>query len=68
MKKFNVTGYAFVPVLVQMTIEARDAKEALIRASLAFGQAERKSRFVVPGTEDESAVFDWEPSEAKQVE
>lgn len=65
--KYKVRGYAFIPIEVAMDVEASNADHARRKAVEAFKASERKSRFVVPGTEDEAAVFDWEPFEATPV-
>lgn len=66
--KYKVRGYAFIPIEVAMDVEANNPEHARLKAVESFRASDRKSRFVVPGTEDEAAVFDWEPCEAKPVE
>lgn len=60
--KFKVTGYAFIPIEVSMEVDAVGPEDAKRKAVILFENSEKKSQFIVTGTEDECAVFDWLPS------
>lgn len=64
MPKFKVTGFASVPVQVETVIEAATSREALEKSKkLLRGQALKNA--IVPNSDDESSVFDYEPGEAQ---
>ena len=67
VKKFKVTGYAFVPVEVSLEVEASSVEKAKQKAVIVFNASQQKQNFILPETEDYAAVFDWLPSLANVV-
>lgn len=63
MKKYKVTGYAYVPVLVAIIVEAESEGEAGEKSEEVFRTAQHRSRLIVPGTEDNAAVHSFRWSE-----
>lgn len=60
MKTYRLTGYALVPVEVEMEVDAEDEQTAI-----QIGQAHFKSdpsAYVVSNSADECSACDWEPS------
>jgi hypothetical protein len=66
MKEYLVKGIAFVPVEVEMTIEAKDEKQAEKIALERFKQP-RRDRYIVSNSEEHSSVFDWVPSRIEEI-
>lgn len=62
---YEVTGVAFIPVKICIHVEATSEAEAKERSREVFKL--EKSRCIVAGTEDESCVFDFDPSEATKL-
>ena len=63
MKTYKVSGYAMVPVLAEMLVSAPSPSAALRIAEKRWEAAEgQKRKFIVPGTEDDTAVCDWHPN------
>lgn len=59
--RYRVTGAALVPVQIEIVVEAANESDAYFAAAIEF-RAKRRD-CIIPGTVDESAVFDFEPSE-----
>lgn len=59
--KYRVTGAAFVPVQIEIVVEAANESDAVSAAAIEF-RAKRRD-CILPGSADEGAVFDFEPSE-----
>lgn len=67
MPKFKVTGFAFVPVHIETVIEADTSREALEKSkTLLRGRALKAA--IVPNSEDESSVCEYEPGEAHAID
>lgn len=64
MKEFVVKGYAFIPVEVEIKTFAKNAVKALKQAEEAFKKGPK--RFLVAGSEDRSAAFDFKPNSAEE--
>ena len=62
---YVVRGYALVPHEVEITVEAESPRQAMQKAKRIFERGPQRHRFIVGGSEDLSAAFDFEPSEAK---
>lgn len=62
---YEVTGVAFIPVKISIHVEAASEAEAKEKSREVFKR--EKSRCIVAGTEDESCVFDFDPSEATKL-
>lgn len=66
--KFRVSGFAMIPIEVQMVVEAPTEYLAKRAALDLFNHPNCSRRdFIVGGSEDESAVHAWEPLEAKPL-
>ena len=63
MKKYKVRGYAHVPVLVEIVVEAESEGEAGEKSEEVFRTAQHRSRLIVPGTEDNAGVHSFRWSE-----
>ena len=64
--RYQVSGIAMVPVKVRHVVEAKDEKEAIRLASRLRGLELRSA--IVPNSDDESSVCEYEPLEAEIVE
>jgi len=62
---YVVRGYALVPHEVEITVEAESPRQAMQKAKRIFERGPARHRFIVRGSEDLSAAFDFEPNEAK---
>lgn len=62
---YVVRGYALVPHEVEITVEAESPRRAMQKARRIFERGPARHRFIVRGSEDLSAAFDFEPNEAK---
>lgn len=60
---YKVTGYAMVPCLVEIDVEADSPTLAARKARVMFSRDKNRKRFLVSGGSDEGAVCDFEPSE-----
>lgn len=58
--RWRVSGIAFVPVRAEVTVEAANEEEALVKAHAAW--AANKRELIVGNSEDEAAAFDWQPT------
>ena len=63
MKKYKVSGYAHVPVLVEIVVEAESEGEAGEKSEEVFRTAQHRSRLIVPGTEDNAGLHSFRWSE-----
>ena len=66
--KWTVTGYAMVPIEVEMVVEAATKEEAEANALKAFKADPNRSKFVVPNSSDETAAHDWRPHAEQREE
>jgi hypothetical protein len=65
VKTFLVYGHAFVPMKVQIKIEA-DPPEAAMKA--ANKKLKTKIRdYLIPGSEDDGAAFGFDATDAEEV-
>jgi hypothetical protein len=65
-KLYNVTGVAFVPIRVLIQVWADTEDEAKAEALEAWNVGDRKDRhaMMIDNSEDHSAAWGFEPSEA----
>jgi len=64
--RYKVSGYAFVPVLIEVSVNASDEAEAKRIAKEIWNRdAEIRRRSVVPGTVDEDHPHDFEPGQCE---
>lgn len=61
---YVVTGYALVPHKVEMWVEAETPRQAMQKAKRTFDRGPHRANWLVAGSEDTTAAFDFEPSEA----
>jgi hypothetical protein len=59
MPKFKVSGWAFVPVFVEIEVTVGGRSEAQAEAMKRF-KAD-PAAYVVPNSTDDNAVHDWHP-------
>jgi hypothetical protein len=64
IKTYRVTGYAMMPVQAEIFVDASSQDAALERAELAFKADETKRRFIIKGSEDETAIHSFRASNA----
>jgi hypothetical protein len=62
---YVVRGYALVPHEVEIIVEAESPRRAMQKAKRIFERGPQRDRFIVLGSEDLSAAYDFEPNEAK---
>lgn len=67
MPKFKVTGVAFVPVQIEMTIDAPTGIEAMRAGDALWAKSRRGERrdFIVANSQDDAAVADFQASGAE---
>lgn len=65
MSHYRVTGFALVPVEVAVRLEAVSEADAKTIAKTLFRENTRK--YIIPGSSDESAAFDFIPSECQHL-
>lgn len=63
--KYNVIGHAFVPVQVRMEIQAKSPEAAMKKAKREWNKAQYRYRHIVRNSEDECAVWGFEPLDAE---
>lgn len=64
--KYQVTGYAMIPIEVSITVQAKSDTEAKLKALKLFDENPRKH--TVPGSEDPYTVHDFQPNSAQILE
>lgn len=67
MPKFKVTGYAYVPVVVAMEIEAPTALIAMGAADQMWHREKKRKIFIVPKSEDADSVHSFRAAEATPI-
>jgi hypothetical protein len=65
MKKFTVTGHAFVPVKVKIVMEAASPEEAMKAANKKLKTGIRDH--VVAGTDDDGAAWGFDAFDAEEA-
>lgn len=65
--KFQVTGFASVPVKVRIEIEASDADTAMKLADRKFNRG-GIGRYIVAGSDDTAAAFDFSALNAETIQ
>lgn len=66
MKTFHVTGHAFVPVKVKISVESETPDDAMKQANKIFKNGgDITKRHIVPGSEDDGAVWGFEATWAE---
>lgn len=65
MKKFTVTGHAFVPVKVMIVMEAASPEEAMKKANEKLKTGITKH--IVAGTDDEGAAWGFDALDAEEA-
>lgn len=66
MTPYLVKGFAFVPVEVQIVVEAGNSRQAITIAKRKF-KAD-KTAHIISNSEDYAAAFDWRPTAEKVSE
>ena len=67
-KVYRVSGVAFVPVSVVVCVSSESEESAMQRARHVFeGDRARRVSFIVPDSEENELVFDFQPSEASEI-
>lgn len=64
LKTYKVTGVAFIPIQVEKTLRARDEKHAKAQVAKQWESRVLRDLMIVPNSDDYSAAFDFQPSEA----
>lgn len=59
--KYDVQGYALIPIKVRMEVDAETADAAVQKALRRFHSSKRRSQYVVPNSEDDSHPEEWVP-------
>lgn len=67
MPKFRITGYAFVPVKVEIEAVGATAQIAGKTAELLWAKRSTGMSYIVPGTEDHGAAHSFKWSEAEPI-
>jgi hypothetical protein len=67
MPKFKVTGYAYLPVMCTIEVEARNSRQAEAIAFEKWRKSERKADFIVPNSTDETAIHTFEPTQVSAI-
>jgi len=65
-KSFEVTGTAFVPVKVRVTVQAETIDEAMDKANAQFKKSSCREH-VVTGSEDYGATFGFDALDAAET-
>lgn len=68
IKQYRVSGYALMPVEVEIKVRARSKQEARRLALNEFNSPGGKRPHVVSGSEDESAVHNWRADAIEEIE
>ena len=67
-KTYRVSGVAFVPVGVAIYVSAENEESAMKLARHEFeGDRTRRASFILPNSEENESVFDFQPSTASEI-
>lgn len=64
-KLYNVTGVAFIPIQVAVSVSAKNTEDAKAKALAQWNEGrDSRNAMMIDGSEDHSSAFDFEPTEA----